>query len=88
MKAHGNWLLAHTDHRKILISDCKIANVGGINVSSVYSSKLSGRDTAKEHHCPGVTRSSKLKVPPWLNFKKLFLDTWSKQNGPKLNLSV
>ena len=43
-KAHGNWLLAHLDHRKILIVDGKIAITGGINISSVYSSKLSGRD--------------------------------------------
>ncbi len=42
-KAHGNWLLAHPDHRKILIVDGKVAITGGINISSVYSSKLSGR---------------------------------------------
>ena len=74
LKAHGNWLLAHPDHRKILIVDGKIAITGGINISSVYSSKLSGSGIkTKEHHCPGVTRTFKLKVPLWLNSKSSFL---------------
>lgn len=42
-KAQGKWLLAHPDHRKMLIVDGKIAITGGINISSVYSSKPSGR---------------------------------------------
>src|SRR5208337_709504 len=37
-KAHGKWLLAHPDHRKILIVDGKVAITGGINISKVYSS--------------------------------------------------
>ena len=43
LKAHGHWLLAHPDHRKILIIDGKVAIAGGINISSVYSSSLSGK---------------------------------------------
>ena len=43
LKAHGQWILAHPDHRKILIVDGKVAITGGINISSVYSSRLSGR---------------------------------------------
>ena len=37
-KTQGHWLLAHPDHRKILIIDGKVAIAGGINISKVYSS--------------------------------------------------
>ncbi len=38
LKARGNWGLTHRDHRKILIVDGKVAIIGGINISKVYSS--------------------------------------------------
>jgi cardiolipin synthase A/B len=85
LKAHGNWLLAHTDHRKILIVDGKIAIAGGINISSVYSSKLSGRDTGEGTPLPWRDTDVQVEGPAVAEFQKLFLDTWSKQNGPKLS---
>ncbi|MEN6375458.1 MAG: phospholipase D-like domain-containing protein, partial [Smithella sp.] len=51
-KAPGRWLLGHPDHRKILIVDCKVAIIGGINISNVYSSKLSGRKKVKGEPLP------------------------------------
>ena len=85
LKAHGNWLLAHPDHRKILIVDGKIAITGGINISSVYSSKLSGRDEDKGTPLPWRDTDVQIEGPAVAEFQKLFLDTWSKQNGPKLS---
>src|SRR4030042_3373543 len=41
LTAHGEWLLIHPDHRKILIADGKVAILGGINIRSVYSQGLS-----------------------------------------------
>ncbi len=81
----GNWLLAHLDHHKILIVDGKIAIAGGINISSVYSSKLSGRH--KENKAPLPWRDTDVQIegPAVAEFQKLFLDTWSRQNGPKLS---
>jgi cardiolipin synthase len=84
-KAHGNWLLAHLDHRKILIVDGKIAITGGINISSVYSSKLSGRDEDEGTPLPWRDTDVQIEGPAVAEFQKLFLDTWSKQNGPKLS---
>ena len=43
LKARGKWRLAKSDHRKILIVDGKVAFTGGVNISQVYSSGLSGR---------------------------------------------
>jgi cardiolipin synthase len=85
MKAHGNWLLAHPDHRKILIVDGKIAITGGINISSVYSSKLSGRDVEEGKPLPWRDTDVQIEGPAVLEFQKLFLGTWSKQNGPELS---
>jgi cardiolipin synthase len=84
-KAHGNWLLAHLDHRKILIVDGKIAITGGINISSVYSSKLSGRDEDEGTPLPWRDTDVQIEGPAVAEFQKLFLDTWSKQNGPQLS---
>jgi cardiolipin synthase len=84
-KAHGHWLLAHPDHRKILIIDGKVAISGGINISSVYSSRLSGRRQVKGAPLPWRDTDVQIEGPAVAEFQKLFLDTWQKQNGPKLS---
>ena len=85
LKAPGYWLLAHMDHRKILIVDGKIAITGGVNISSVYSSKLSGRHEAEGPPLPWRDTDVQIEGPAVAEFQKLFLNTWSKQNGPKLS---
>ncbi len=81
-KAHGHWL--HPDHRKILIIDGKIAIAGGINISSVYSSKLSERKKVKGVPLPWRDTDVQIEGPAVAEFQKLFFDTWQKQKGPKL----
>jgi cardiolipin synthase len=83
-KAHGNWLLGHLDHRKILIVDGKIAITGGVNISSVYSSNLSGWHKNKGTPLPWRDTDVQIEGPAVAEFQKLFLETWSKQHGPKL----
>ncbi len=89
---HGNLFLVHLDHRKILIVDGKTVIAGGINISSVYSSKVSGRHNKvagrdKDDKTPLPWRDTDVQIegPAVAEFQKLFLDTWSKQNGPKLS---
>ena len=84
LKAQGGWLLGHQDHRKILIVDGKIAITGGINISSVYSSRLSGRHKDTASPLPWRDTDVQIEGPAAAELQKLFLDTWSKQNGPKL----
>ena len=84
LKAHGHWLLAHPDHRKILIIDGNVAIAGGINISSIYSSSLSGRK-AKGAPLPVRDTDVQIEGPAVAELQKLFLDTWQKQNGPKLS---
>ena len=78
LKTHGHWILAHRDHGKIAIA-------GGINISSVYSSKLSGRREVKG--APLLWRDTDVHIegPAVAEFQKLFLDTWQKQKGPQLS---
>jgi cardiolipin synthase A/B len=85
LKAHGHWLLAHPDHRKILIIDGKIAIAGGINISKVYSSSLSRRGEVEGEPLPWRDTDVQIEGPAVAEFQKLFFDTWQKQQGPELS---
>lgn len=85
LKVHGHWLLEHPDHRKILVIDGKIAIAGGINISSTYSIRLSGRKNVKGAPLPWRDTDVQVEGPAVAQFQRLFLDTWQKQNGPKLS---
>ena len=79
------WDLTHRDHRKILIVDGKVAIIGGINISKVYSSNpLKQKQNEK---APIHWRDTDVQIegPTVAEFQKLFLDTWLKQKGPKLS---
>jgi cardiolipin synthase len=84
LKAHGKWLLAYPDHRKILIIDGKVAITGGINISSVYSSRLSGRREVEGAPLPWRDTDVQIEGPAVAEFQKLFLETWQKQKGAEL----
>jgi cardiolipin synthase len=84
LENRGEWKLTHRDHRKILLADGKIAIIGGINISAVYSSRPFRR---KQHEpAPIHWRDTDVQIegPAVAEFQKLFLDTWRKQKGPQL----
>ncbi|KAF0154285.1 MAG: cardiolipin synthase [Syntrophaceae bacterium] len=83
-KAPGSWFLMHHDHRKILIVDGKVAIIGGINISNVYSSRLSGRKKVKGEPLTWRDTDIQIEGPAVTEVQKLFLETWSKQKGPTL----
>lgn len=83
-RAHGHRLLTHPDHRKILIIDGKVAISGGVNISSVYSSSLSGGRKVEGSSLPWRDTDVQIAGPAVAEFQKLFLGTWQNQNGPKL----
>jgi cardiolipin synthase len=85
LKAHGEWLLAHPDHRKILIVDGKVVITGGINISQVYSSTPFRRERDEKTPMPWRDTDVQIEGPAVAEFQKLFLDTWLKQSGPKLS---
>jgi cardiolipin synthase len=85
LKARGKWRLAKSDHRKILIIDSKVAFTGGLNISQVYSSGLSGRREHDPTQIPWRDTDVQIEGPAVAEFQKLFLDTWQRQKGAKLS---
>jgi cardiolipin synthase len=68
-----------------LIVDGKVAIIGGINISKVYSSSpLRWKQNEK---APIRWRDTDIQIEgsAVVEFQKLFLDTWLKQKGPKLS---
>ncbi len=79
------WGLTHRDHRKILITDGKIAIIGGINISGVYSSSPLRRKQTEKAPIHWRDTDIQIEGPAVAEFQKLFLDTWQKQEGPELS---
>jgi cardiolipin synthase len=94
LKTRRDWQLNERDHRKLLVVDGKIAYVGGINISSVYSSgsfgSLFSRGTPgkkADQKKDGLSwRDTHLRMegPVVAEFQKLFMSTWEKQKGNAL----
>jgi cardiolipin synthase len=80
------WQPIHRDHRKILVVDGKVAFTGGVNISGVYSSSLSGREEEEkgEKKIPWRDTDVQIEGPVVAQFQKLFLDTWQREKGPHL----
>ncbi len=85
LEAKGQWALTHRDHRKILIIDGKVAIIGGINISEVYSSRPFGRKQNAKAPIHWRDTDIQIEGPAVAEFQKLFLDTWLKQKGPPLS---
>ena len=68
-----------------MIVDGKVAIIGGINISQVYSS--TPFRTEKEEKAPMPWRDTDVQIegPAVAEFQKLFIETWLKQKGPKLS---
>lgn len=76
--------LNHRDHRKILIEDNAVAIVGGVNLSTVYSSlPLSKTPLSSE---VDRWRDTDLEIagPAVSELQRVFLESWRKQSGPAL----
>ena len=88
--ARKDWAVNQRDHRKLLVVDGKTAFVGGINISSVYSSGSFKRskDRPRNEDDSGkiAWRDTQVRIdgPAALEFQKLFIETWNKQHGPDL----
>ena len=85
LTAKAGWDVNQRDHRKLLIVDGKTAFLGGINISSVYSSGSFSRGAKSAPGGPGW-RDTDLQIngPVVAEFQKLFLDTWAGQQGEPL----
>ena len=81
-----DWEVNQRDHRKLLVVDGRVAFLGGVNISSVYSAG-SRRPGAKQRPGGGAPwRDTHVQIegPVVAEFQKLFIATWEKQKGAKL----
>lgn len=80
------WELNHRDHRKLLVVDGQTAFLGGINISSVYSSGSSLRGGHSQQGPGNGWRDTdvQIKGPVVAEFQRLFMETWQNQRGAAL----
>lgn len=87
LNAKAGWDVNQRDHRKLLVVDGRTALLGGINISSVYSSGSAGtvkkRIEATEK-MPWRDTDLQIDGPVVAEFQKLFIDTWTRQKGVPL----
>jgi cardiolipin synthase len=86
LAAKKSWSPNHRDHRKLLIVDGRIAFLGGINISGVYSSGSSVGRSARPVDPATGWRDTDIQIegPVVPEFEKLFNQTWDKQHGKPL----
>lgn len=86
LTAKGQWQFNNRDHRKQLIVDGRIAFIGGINISAVYSSIPGSRRAKKTAEKAIDWRDTDLQIegPVVGELQKLFMETWAKQHGKPL----
>lgn len=86
LMAKKEWLLNNRDHRKTLLIDGSTAFIGGINISSVYSSGSASKRSRIAALNSVAWRDTDLQIegPVVAELQKLFMDTWHKQRGKQL----
>lgn len=91
-----DWRINQRDHRKMLMVDGRIAFVGGINISSVYSSGSSPGSSGRARGGPASGKDKatgsgwrdthlQLEGPVVAEFQKMFLASWVQQHGEPLD---
>lgn len=103
LRARKGWQVNQRDHRKLLIVDGQIAFLGGINISSVYSSGSLGGSSFKKsqsklkvatgkesikHEVPWRDTHLRVAGPVVNDFQKLFIATWKSQKGNPLAIKA
>jgi cardiolipin synthase A/B len=85
-KARKEWELNQRDHRKLLIVDGRVAFLGGINISSVYSGGSSSQGMRARPAGSQSWRDTDLQLqgPVVAELQKLFLANWTAQKGEPL----
>jgi len=86
LRAKAGWDVNERDHRKLLVVDGRVAILGGINISSVYSGgSFSGSTKPRvANHLPWRDTDLQIEGPVVAEFQKLFMETWQRQKGDAL----
>jgi cardiolipin synthase A/B len=86
LTAKSGWSVNQRDHRKLLVVDGRVAFLGGINISSVYSGgSFSRRSKVRPNgKLPWRDTDLQLEGPVVGELQKLFIDNWQQQQGEPL----
>ncbi|MFZ6049192.1 cardiolipin synthase [Pseudomonas sp. CR3202] len=86
MTVRAGWDVNQRDHRKLLIVDGRIAILGGVNISGVYSSSSagSGHQGRPRGDMPWRDTDLRIEGPVVADLQKLFITTWDRQKGGPL----
>lgn len=85
LSSGAGWQVNQRDHRKLLIVDGRIAFLGGINISSVYSGgSFSQHSKVRPGASPWRDTDLRLEGPVVAELQKLFIEAWANQQGPPL----
>lgn len=87
LTARKGWEVNQRDHRKLLVVDGQIAFLGGINISSVYSSgsRLGASRPRSDGSLPWRDTHVRIEGPVASDFQKMFIESWEKQKGDPLD---
>jgi len=84
LTARAGWNVNQRDHRKLLVVDGRMAFLGGINISGVYSGGSIKSAPSKGKKLPWRDTHVQIEGPVVAEYQKIFLDTWNSQKGPAL----
>lgn len=85
LTAKAGWNVNQRDHRKLLVIDGRMAFLGGINISGVYSGGSMKSGTRNpEAKLPWRDTHVQIEGPVVSVYQRMFLDTWTKQKGSAL----
>jgi len=84
LEAKAGWNVNQRDHRKLLVVDGRIAFLGGINISAVYSGGSAKSAPSKGDKLPWRDTQVEIEGPVVADYQKIYLDTWNKQKGDAL----
>ncbi len=86
LTARRGWQVNKRDHRKLMVVDGRVAFLGGINISNVYSTGSVPKGDANASKEPVAWRDTHMQIegPVVADFQKMFLETWQKQKGKPL----
>jgi cardiolipin synthase len=73
------------DHRKILIVDGRLAIMGGTNISEGYFIDVDEASEGGMAALPWRDTDVQIEGPAVAQLQRLFLNNWSRQNGPELS---
>jgi cardiolipin synthase len=84
LTAKAGWNVNERDHRKLLIADGRVAFLGGVNISGVYSGGSLKSAPRKGPRLPWRDTHLQIEGPVVGEYEKMFIETWNRQKGPPL----